>query len=1124
MELSNLASVEQTQNAASTNDITQKTNGSSPGSSARPLTASSGQQSGSVTPSNVLVNPLAKNNQKKLMPIRGSPGGNTSLERVTRSSDILDQESTLAILEGDNVDSTSHEMLIIPEKVQEFGALRSSTIDDYTETRHLLQGGRNRVRKRRNISNRPTGQVLAGSTTARSTESPQVTRRSSRNNSRSNSLTGLSNGNLNSARYTNGDVEKGQIPKSRTEDVKLSQAEYIKQHFPLKKCTRFVKKKNEDDVTICECGYTKEQHESDPDYKLNKMLHGSRHALDEVDGGDASAEVENIPWEFEKDIKSFHCNACYGSIKFVGGHKNMSKYCRIPWDVAHPKLVVDYLVEYENVAPPNLIISIVGGAKNFKLDKWSGRWKRIINEGIIKVGKQAGAWLITGGSNVGVMRAVGEAVEAAQTKQWVDNKRLKDVHCIGIASWGYTANNDQLFLNEKDNKGKVKCGVVQYESSHMIPGKGKPVHLNPNHTHFLLVDDGSQGYGGGKEEGEYKFRAKFEEYISATHSQEYIDYETPAVMLVVGAQGMGSIEQAVGALEMGIPVVICINTGAATNLVEAAVKMSNNPKLSYEVDIAPHMEEELKKAYKYKMSNIEQTIRCHMGFIKSVIEHKKIVSFFDFQQSDELDKAIYTALFDADLDDTSIEKSVIQERKLNFAYDWNRLDIAEKIIVNGDLKLKALHELMSDALIENKPEFVEKLFQHDFNLGDYLSVKTLEELYNEETPISYLFKALIKIKGEPANSFLGIYTKQKIGDEEVWFTMQDVKKLVEMMTGYPYEYNRERKPEDVEDKLDHPYMDLFIWAVLSARQKMALQIWEYTPNAISNAMLACHLYRYFRDNIPLEDTLSKEIYSKYAEEFEERASALLTQCYKTDPNYAQAIVEERHFRWGKLNTLNMAAASDSKNFISHPCCQMALGGEWKRGLLNPGWQIVLFLFLPFLIPTKLVQFMEDVNKLIRENKLDNYKKEYQADVNCCIMGFKKWYKFYQTPFVKFTGHAICHVGFIILMSFFILFDVNPYTPSFTEYLIFGWIATLVGEEIRQIATSYAQGFKGKMTRWFFDPWNIMDLLALLLFLLGFSLRVTIVIDPGNVNHELIVNVMRTSYCLSCLVWYMRILN
>ena len=41
----------------------------------------------------------------------------------------------------------------------------------------------------------------------------------------------------------------------------------------------------------------------------------------------------------------------------------------------------------------------------------------------------------------------------------------------------------------------------------------------------------------------------------------------------------------------------------------------------------------------------------------------------------------------------------------------------------------------------------------------------------------------------------------------------------------------------------HPYNELFVWAVLSNMQKMALCFWKLGGEAMAKALVACKLYR-----------------------------------------------------------------------------------------------------------------------------------------------------------------------------------------------------------------------------------------------------------------------------------------
>ncbi len=51
------------------------------------------------------------------------------------------------------------------------------------------------------------------------------------------------------------------------------------------------------------------------------------------------------------------------------------------------------------------------------------------------------AWIITQGTNAGVVKEVGEALNKYR---YTNQKDGLDIPCIGIASWGYTAGKDQL--------------------------------------------------------------------------------------------------------------------------------------------------------------------------------------------------------------------------------------------------------------------------------------------------------------------------------------------------------------------------------------------------------------------------------------------------------------------------------------------------------------------------------------------------------------------------------------------------------------------------------------------------------------------------------------------------------
>ena len=102
-----------------------------------------------------------------------------------------------------------------------------------------------------------------------------------------------------------------------------------------------------------------------------------------------------------------------------------------------------------------------------------------------------GCWVITGGINDVVMKHVGDALQG-------QSKTL-----IGITAWGIVSNKEMLVQSSNIPLG----GKFPYKVESSLVQKG--AYLDHNHTHFLLINDGSEGKFG----VEIPFRAKFEKFI-----------------------------------------------------------------------------------------------------------------------------------------------------------------------------------------------------------------------------------------------------------------------------------------------------------------------------------------------------------------------------------------------------------------------------------------------------------------------------------------------------------------------------------------------------------------------------------------------------------------------------------
>lgn len=99
------------------------------------------------------------------------------------------------------------------------------------------------------------------------------------------------------------------------------------------------------------------------------------------------------------------------------------------------------------------------------------------------------AWLITAGTNAGVIKEVGQALN---TYRYKTRSHGLEIPCIGIASWRFALSNEQLAMKPvtdrsrssslRDGRESIRSYLVeeQHENDRCA--------LERNHSHFLLFD------------------------------------------------------------------------------------------------------------------------------------------------------------------------------------------------------------------------------------------------------------------------------------------------------------------------------------------------------------------------------------------------------------------------------------------------------------------------------------------------------------------------------------------------------------------------------------------------------------------------------------------------------------
>ena len=122
---------------------------------------------------------------------------------------------------------------------------------------------------------------------------------------------------------------------------------------------------------------------------------------------------------------------------------------------------------------PKVLIQITGSAQNFRI---SPRIREAFCTGLVDVARATDAMLITGGMNAGVMDLAGEAMAGPEGH---------GLPLIGFIPWRRLKGRAQL---EGNHGERAPRAYVEAQ-----PNDRHGAHLEPRHTHFVLVDGGVDG-------------------------------------------------------------------------------------------------------------------------------------------------------------------------------------------------------------------------------------------------------------------------------------------------------------------------------------------------------------------------------------------------------------------------------------------------------------------------------------------------------------------------------------------------------------------------------------------------------------------------------------------------------
>ncbi|CAF1418808.1 unnamed protein product [Adineta ricciae] len=748
----------------------------------------------------------------------------------------------------------------------------------------------------------------------------------------------------------------------------------------------------------------------------------------------------------------------YGTIIFGRNQSNRANFIRVPAN-APPTYVKQLLVRKCDNKRPSLVISITGSSREYSM---KSKLFRIFRQGLLKVAKTTDVWIITGGVNTSITKLIGEIIRTNPDPS-------RPIHLIGIAPWGCISGVEQLDVHGTN---------VIYAKS--MTDENNETPLEPNHTPFIFIDNGTKHQYG----VETEFRTQFEKCISgeafslqnnqneekSTCSYPLLD-SVPVVLLVIdgGFETIQKVHESV--MKNKIPVVMLEGTGGCCDLFAKCYHLynehrprtrtsqdSNSNPLPVSEQMKAKLRERLRVVYDEYNLHLLGDMNEHLDYFQMIYEcidsRMIFLNFINFKAHNHMEKDVDLAILQALLNATNSSEANVEQKleQLNLALEWNRVDIVTSFIMKTDrdwMKIN-LNDLFYKALIRNQTSFIQLFLEHDYSLNDlFQNSNQLLILYQNE---DYVFKHSFD---DPLRAIYKDVIQPLIGDffevDAVFSPHKIPQTSSELNTTI---YIPTTNTIDVEK-------ELFLWAILTGKQELALLFWSRGKNKVCAALIATLL------NKSKAQKEKDSRYDEWANQFENLAVQILEKFYRVHPSECTKAIIREIPQFGNVTWLHLAVMAEAKLFIAQRAVQDVLSSIWygyidrrvgKLKIIFSSFMIWYSGFLPYhnemVVIDHSTRFSEgsthtssfirhDVSRLVfmvdkqtgkTQCKLmeDETNEEQEcedasstATLNKMTQYWSNVSKFFGAPYVNFLYNLYSHIVFLMLFSYVMLCDFFP---------------------------------------------------------------------------------------------------
>ncbi|XP_052218052.1 transient receptor potential cation channel subfamily M member 5-like [Dreissena polymorpha] len=377
-----------------------------------------------------------------------------------------------------------------------------------------------------------------------------------------------------------------------------------------------------------------------------------------------------------------------------------------------------------------------------------------------------------------------------------------------------------------------------------------------------------------------------------------------------------------------------------------------------------------------------------------------------------------------------------------------------------------------------------KILYHYLGMMDSVYVGALQykKMCNEADTDGLLKGLRPKLKDPPANKDLARImeviqimkarpVQSKIHDEAVsehWKPQPDV-------SCNPTQKNRvlcfgEKSIKSQNRSL--PYGNyLFLWACMMRKHELAEILFRRVENPIAMALITYNLFKAVERQT--DDKVLKTEMQKYMKKSSAMATGILNECALRNDTHTNQILTIVIPVWQKT-CIELAIESKHMEFLDQLAVRNLLGTVCNGKLEDTTMLKFCSCIMCPALSLKLLNYKTD-----KSTTQDNPVELTAQKKFCPNLGKIK--DFLLAPKTKFAYNLISYVMFLSLFAYVLLFDLAS-TISNMEYVLMTWVLALLGEEIRQMATSKEK------KKYFLDGWNIIDICTIAMFLIGFGMR------------------------------------